>query len=120
MDEGRRAKAQRGELAVTLPRGYLRRPDGSVGLDPDEQVQATIRLVFSLFERHGTISAVLRHLVTHDILLPDRVRGGIAKGELAWRRPNRATLVDLLHNPCYAGVVRPESPMFHHTWGWVT
>ncbi|MCW2241601.1 recombinase family protein [Azospirillum canadense] len=104
MDEGRRAKAQRGELAVTLPRGYLRRPDGSVGLDPDEQVQTTIRLVFSLFERYGTISAVLRHLVTHDIHLPDRVRVGLAKGELAWRRPNRPTLVDLLHNPCYAGV----------------
>ncbi len=30
MDEGRRAKAQRGELAFQLPRGYQRRADGSV------------------------------------------------------------------------------------------
>jgi DNA invertase Pin-like site-specific DNA recombinase len=104
MNEGRRAKAQRGDLALPLPRGYLRRPDGSVMLDPDEQVQATVRLVFTLFERRGTVCGVLRHLVDHDIRLPDRLRTGPGKGELEWRRPNRATLIDMLHNPLYAGV----------------
>jgi DNA invertase Pin-like site-specific DNA recombinase len=104
MSEGRRNKAQRGELALKLPRGYVRRPDGSVMIDPDEQVQVTIRLVFALFERYGTISGVLRHLVAHAIDLPDRIRGGVAKGELAWCRPNRQTLLDMLHNPLYAGV----------------
>ena len=53
LDEGRRAKAQRGEFAFQLPRGYQRRADGSVAFDPDEPVQATIRLVFALFERLG-------------------------------------------------------------------
>ncbi|WP_448207792.1 recombinase zinc beta ribbon domain-containing protein [Azospirillum sp. sgz302134] len=57
-----------------------------------------------LFERYGTIDGVLRHLVAHDLLLPDRRRSGIGKGELDWRRPNRATLSDLLHSPAYAGV----------------
>jgi DNA invertase Pin-like site-specific DNA recombinase len=104
MSEGRKAKAQRGELALPLPRGYLRRPDGSVMLDPDEQVQATVRLVFALFERKGSVCGVLRHLVDHDIRLPDRRRTGAGKGDLEWRRPNRATLVDMLHNPLYAGV----------------
>jgi DNA invertase Pin-like site-specific DNA recombinase len=34
MDEGRRAKAQRGELAFQLLRGYQRRSDGSAAFDP--------------------------------------------------------------------------------------
>ena len=104
MDEGRRAKAQRGELAFQLPRGYQRRADGSVAFDPDEQVQATIRLVFTLFERLGSVCGVLHYLVDHGICLPDRRRGAVGKGELEWRRPNRATLVDMLHHPGYAGV----------------
>ena len=42
---GRRAKAERGELLFNLPRGYVRTPAGAIASDPDEQVQATIRLV---------------------------------------------------------------------------
>jgi DNA invertase Pin-like site-specific DNA recombinase len=103
MNEGRRIKAQRGELAQALPRRYVHRSDGSVMIDPDEQVQATIHLVFNLFERCGSISGVLRHLAAHDVRLPDRRRGGPDKGELEWRRPNRPTLIDMLHNPAYAG-----------------
>ena len=104
MNEGRWAKAQRGELAFQLPRGYLRCADGSVMFDPDEQVQATIRLVFTLFERLGSVWGVLRYLVDHDLRLPDRRRTVLGKGELEWRRPNRVTLVDMLHHPIYAGV----------------
>lgn len=103
MHEGRRAKAERGELCFNLPRGYIRRPSGEVALDPDEQVQAAIRLVFSVFERRGSLNGVLRYLVAHDLHLPYRVRSGPAKGELAWRRPNRYTLAEMLANPAYAG-----------------
>ena len=38
MWSGRLAKARRGELAVPLPAGFVRRPSGEVALDPDEQV----------------------------------------------------------------------------------
>ncbi|HTQ92797.1 MAG TPA: recombinase family protein, partial [Streptosporangiaceae bacterium] len=38
MAGGRIAKARRGELAVPLPSGLVRRPSGEVVLDPDEQV----------------------------------------------------------------------------------
>jgi DNA invertase Pin-like site-specific DNA recombinase len=38
MDEGRRAKARRGELFRLLPCGYVRRPSGEIALNPDEQV----------------------------------------------------------------------------------
>src|SRR3954465_14389062 len=55
MLEGRRAKAERGELGRHVPMGYVRRPSGEIVLDPDEQAQTTIRLVFNLFERWRTI-----------------------------------------------------------------
>src|SRR5436190_19547179 len=40
------SKARRGELAVTLPVGYRRRPDGAVVQDPDEAVRLAVAAVF--------------------------------------------------------------------------
>ncbi|MDQ0605209.1 hypothetical protein QF037_009554 [Streptomyces canus] len=44
-------------------------------MDPDEQVQTVIRLVFAQFERLGTLHGVLRYLVD-DIQLGIRLREG--------------------------------------------
>jgi len=101
--QGRLNKARRGALAVPLPVGYLRRPSGAVALDPDAQVQAVVRLIFRQFEELGTLNAVLRYLVRHQIQLGVRLREGPNRGDLVWRRPNRQTLQNLLHNPLYAG-----------------
>lgn len=83
-------------------------------LDPDEQAQSVIRLVFELFETRGTIHGVLRYLVDNGVRLPFRVASGANKGELDWRRPNRVSLCNLLHNPIYAGAYvygrRPTDP----------
>jgi len=103
MLSGRNAKAQRGELGMRVPMGYLRRPSGEVIKDPDEQAQATIQLIFDQFQRQTTLNGVLRYLVSHNIQLPYRVHEGSQKGELEWRRPNRTTLSLLLRNPIYAG-----------------
>lgn len=104
MQAGRLNKARRGELAVPLPIGYLRRPSGEAVLDPDEQVQAVVRLVFAKFAELTTLHAVLRWLVDHGVELGVRLRSGPDKGELEWRRPNRMTLQCMLHNPVYAGI----------------
>jgi DNA invertase Pin-like site-specific DNA recombinase len=101
---GRIAKARRGELAVPLPAGLVRRPSGEVVLDPDEQVRAVVRLVFDLFERLGTVGAVLGFLADNRIQLGIRLREGPGRGELAWRRPSRAGLGNMLRNPAYAGI----------------
>jgi DNA invertase Pin-like site-specific DNA recombinase len=103
MLSGKLAKAERGELAVPLPIGYVRRPSGEVVLDPDEQAQHVVRLVFSAFRRLGTLNGVLRYLVGQEIQLPVRTHSGSSKGELEWRRPTRETLQIMLHNPVYAG-----------------
>lgn len=114
MIAGKRAKAERGELGMPVPMGYLRRPSGEVVKDPDEQAQAVIELIFEQFERLGTIHGVLRYLVQHQIRVPQRLRFGPSKGDLVWRRPNRITLSNLLHHPIYAGAYvygrRPTDP----------
>jgi len=114
MMAGKRAKAERGALGMPVPMGYVRRPSGEVAKDPDEQAQAVIELIFDQFARVGTIHAVLRYLVQHQIRVPQRVRCGPSKGELVWRRPNRTTLSNLLHHPIYAGAYtygrRPTDP----------
>jgi len=103
MLSGKLAKAERGELAIPLPIGYVRRPSGEVALDPDEQARHVVRLVFGTFARLGTLNAVLRYLVEHQVQLPVRVHSGPAKGEIEWRRPTRETLQIMLHNPVCAG-----------------
>ena len=103
MLEGKRAKARRGELVFHLPMGYVRHASGEVMKDPDEQARGVIEAVFDQFERSATLNAVLRYLVEQDLRLPCRLTGGPRKGELEWRRPNRMTLSNLLHNPTYAG-----------------
>jgi len=103
MLSGKLAKAERGELAVPLPIGYVRRPSGEVILDPDEQARHVVRLVFATFARLGTLNGVLRYLVDQQVQLPVRVHSGPARGEIEWRRPTRETLQIMLHNPAYAG-----------------
>ena len=111
---GKKAKAKRGELGMQLAMGYVKHPSGETLKDPDEQAQSTITLVFTLFDRYRTINGVLKHLVKHKMQMPHRIRGGLQKGELEWRRPNRVTLSNMLHNPIYAGAYvygrRPTDP----------
>jgi hypothetical protein len=82
----------------------VRRLPGEVALDPDEQVQAVIRLIFELFDRLGTVNAVLCFLADNHIQLGVRLREGPERGELSWRRPSRAGVQNILRNPAYAGV----------------
>ncbi|MCZ0945582.1 MAG: recombinase family protein [Gammaproteobacteria bacterium] len=103
MHAGREAKAARGELAVALPRGYVRDASGRAAFDPDASVRARIRGVFSLFSRHGSLSATLRALAEDGQGLPVRRPQGPRRGELEWSEPNSATLHDMLTSSVYAG-----------------
>lgn len=103
MHEGKLNKVRRGEVSFAVPSGYLRHLSGEITLDPDEEVQAVIKLIFAKFEELGTLHALLRYLSKHQIKLGIRRREGEPKGELLWRRVNRMTLQNLLKNPIYAG-----------------
>lgn len=103
MWQGSLNKARRGELVARVPIGYVRDAAGRVSLNPDEQVQSIVRLVFNLYERLGTIFGVLRHLVENRIQLPFQIHTGPNKGQMEWRRPNQSTLRNMLGHPIYAG-----------------
>jgi DNA invertase Pin-like site-specific DNA recombinase len=106
MYQGLLNKARRGEVYNHPPAGYVKLPTGVFALDPDEQVQGVIRMIFDLFDRLGTIHGVLRYLVDHGIRMPIRPHAGPNRGQLEWHRPNRVTLQNLLRRPIYAGYYR--------------
>src|SRR5260370_17928005 len=103
MHQGRLSKAQRGDLQFALPVGYVWSLTGEIQFDPDEQVQQVVRLIFRTFEDLGTLGGLVRYLPHHPIQPGVRLREGPGKGELVWRRPNRATLQTMLKHPLYAG-----------------
>ncbi|QDV78404.1 recombinase family protein [Botrimarina mediterranea] len=104
-------KAERGEVINHAPIGYVRSPSARNGagdfvIDPDEQVQSVVRLVFVQFAKRGSVSSLLKWLVDNDVKMPVRPHFGPNRGELEWRRPNRVTLLNMLHHPIYAGAYR--------------
>jgi hypothetical protein len=103
MDQGKLQKARRGERRFALPIGYVWDHAGAMALDPDEQVQHVVRLVFRKFDDLGTLHALVRYLVQQGIELGVRRREGPTKGMLEWRCPKRTTLQALLRNPIDAG-----------------
>jgi DNA invertase Pin-like site-specific DNA recombinase len=106
MYEGLLHKARRGEVYNHPPIGYVKAPQGGFALDPDEQVQGVVRLIFEQFQRQGTVCGLLRYLVKNQIQVPVRPIRRDQRGQLQWHRPNRVTLQAMLHHPIYAGFYR--------------
>lgn len=92
-------KAQRGELALMLPVGLVRDPDGSVRKEPDREVQGRLELLFDSFLRRGSIAQVVRCFRAEGLLLPRRDRFG----DLLWRPATLSAVTAILKNPAYAG-----------------
>ena len=96
-------KARRGELEIALPVGLVYGPDGRVCLDPDRQIQDTVRLLFDTFRETGSACAVLRRMRAQHVLFPRRIARGIGKGEVLWGELDHSRVLEVLHNPRYAG-----------------
>nr|WP_292413289.1 recombinase family protein [Mesorhizobium sp.] len=96
-------KARRGELEMPLPIGLVYTPDARVVLDPDRQIQDTVRLLFDTFRQTGPACAVVRRLRGEKILFPRRIRRGIGKGDVLWSEIDHSRVLQILHNPRYAG-----------------
>jgi DNA invertase Pin-like site-specific DNA recombinase len=103
LERGKLNKAERGELFIGVPFGYVKLPTGEAALDPDEQVQAVVRLIFDKFTELGSIYAVFRYLIANNIRLGMRARTGARRGQVEWRRPSLPTLHQMLRHPAYAG-----------------
>jgi DNA invertase Pin-like site-specific DNA recombinase len=103
LHEGRWNKARRGELARSLPVGYVRSESGTVIKDPDRQVQSRLAYIFRLFGRHKIARQVLLQLVREKLQVPAKVWGGPRHGQVRWKDPDLSDVIRLLHNPTYAG-----------------
>ena len=99
MTAGLLNKAQRGELALSLPVGLVRDVDGVVRKEPNLEVQQRLELVFSTFLQQRSASKVLQFFNAHDLRLPRHDRFG----EVRWRKPTVAAILAMLKNPAYAG-----------------
>ena len=95
--------AKRGELKLPLPVGLVYDPLGNVVLDPDPQVQHSLRLLFDTFTRTGSANATVKHFNQEKLLFPHRPYGGPHRGELHWKPLRFARALRVLHNPRYAG-----------------
>jgi DNA invertase Pin-like site-specific DNA recombinase len=80
-------KARRGALELRLPVGLRRQPDGTVVLDPDEQVQWTVRTLFERFAILKNARAVQRSVQAERLLMPRFVQDGTDQGHLVWVKP---------------------------------
>jgi DNA invertase Pin-like site-specific DNA recombinase len=100
---GRRNKAKRGELRFPLPVGFSFDDQGRTVLDPDEEVQGAVRLVFSAFRNTGTAYGVVQEFAGRGIRFPKRVYGGAWNGRLIWGRISHGRVLAILKNPSYAG-----------------
>ncbi|MDA2924876.1 recombinase family protein [Acidobacteria bacterium AH-259-L09] len=100
---GQLNKARRGELWIRAPIGYVHDGSGRMVLDPDEQVQAAVRLLFETFHRTGSAEQVVRHFHREGILWPRRLSHGVRKGELVWIELQHYRVLNILHNPRYTG-----------------
>ena len=96
-------KARRGELEMRPPVGLVYRDDGVLILDPDAEVQAAMRLVFETFERNGSAMQTVKLFHDQGVQFPRRIRKGVNKGELHWVRAGHSRILQVLHNPRYAG-----------------
>jgi DNA invertase Pin-like site-specific DNA recombinase len=100
---GIRQKARRGALKLPLPVGLVYEVDERVILDPDQQVQKAIELVFETFARTGSASATVKWFRSHRLHFPRRLRYGLRKEELIWGELEHNRVLQVLHNPRYAG-----------------
>src|SRR6516225_5373882 len=101
MNEAKRAAARRGELRVPLPVGFVYDDDGTVVLDPDQEVAAAISDVFAAFTQTGSAYGVAGAFAGRRF--PRRAYGGVWAGQLRWGRLTHARAAGILRNPVYAG-----------------
>lgn len=100
---GQLNKARRGELWMNPPLGFVYDAQQHLVLDPDAQIQDSVRLLFETFRRVGSACQVVRHFADKGILFPRRLRTGARAGEVLFAALAHHRVLQVLHNPRYAG-----------------
>jgi len=107
LQQGREAKARRGELVPCLAPGYVTDLAGRIVKDPNRRVQEAVALVFKKFDELGSIRQTHRWFHEEGVELPVN-QAVTGHRRLGWQLPTVSFVSGVLHNPLYAGV---------YTWG---
>ena len=79
---GQLEKARKGEFRMRPPIGLVYDPVGQLVLDPDEQVQHALRLLFDLFDHSSSAMAVVKHFLTNHLQFPGE--SGLGRARARW------------------------------------
>jgi DNA invertase Pin-like site-specific DNA recombinase len=100
---GQLNKARRGELWMKPPIGFAYDSSGRLMLDPDQQIQRAVHLLFESFRQTGSAMRVVHHFKTEGLLWPRRITSGAHAGELLFGPLDHSRVLGILHNPRYTG-----------------
>jgi DNA invertase Pin-like site-specific DNA recombinase len=98
----RDSKAGRGEFQFMLPPCFCWSEAGKIEFDPDEHVAETIRLVFSKLRELGSARQVFLWFRSAGLKMPVVLRN-VDLYKLVWKAPAYHSVMQILHNPLYAG-----------------
>ncbi|HUV68697.1 MAG TPA: recombinase family protein [Terracidiphilus sp.] len=101
---GKLNKAKKGELRFPLPVGLCYDEEGRIVLDPDEEVQGAVALVFRLFRETGSAFGVMQRFAESTLRFPKRSYGGAWNGKLIWGHLTHSRVLGMLENPSNAGM----------------
>ena len=103
MLDAARAKAQRGELRLSVPFGYIWHREVGLGFDPDLRLQEVIRIIFTRFRELGSARQVLLSMTADQIHFPRPSDEG-RMVNFKWLPIRYRNVIAVLKNPFYAGV----------------
>ena len=100
MEGGRWHLASKGAYRVRPPAGYAYEDDESTHLvlDPDEEVQRAVELLFERYRVGGTVNDVVSYFARNELRFPSRYGARVE-----WVRLSHSRVHDVLSNPAYAG-----------------
>src|SRR5687768_16117825 len=109
-------KARRAALKLHVPVGFRYAEDDRIILDPDRQVQDTIRFLFRTFQRTGSASATVRAFRRDRVPFPRRVRRGPHHGALVWGTPSITMCCRSSTTPVMRGRLSSAAPARPKRW----
>jgi len=115
MQKNKLSKAQRGELRLELPIGYVNGVKGEVLLDPNEEVRSAVRLIFERYRLGDSLSDIVQYFNRHKLHFP-RHKGNWS-GPLEWGRLSLQRTRCILSNPIYAGAYVYGRTALKTVWG---
>jgi hypothetical protein len=83
--------------------GFVYNSEEKLVLDPDQQVQQSVRLLFETFRRTGSAMATVKYFAEQGLQFPRHVHTGPNKGDVVWAGLEHSRVLRILHNPRYTG-----------------